>query len=77
MTRAPRTDRLFVAERYGKIFSFSDNPEASEAALFLDLGKVLSRLQEPLIKLNSGRCLHAPVDDIGSEKLPPKNADPE
>ncbi len=41
LTRAPGTDRLFVAERYGKIFSFPNTPQAEKADLFLDLGNVV------------------------------------
>ena len=38
----PGTDRLFVAERYGKIFSFPNDPRTSNGrTLFLDLGKVI------------------------------------
>jgi glucose/arabinose dehydrogenase len=38
---APGTDRLFVAERYGKIYSFRDDPRVERADLFLDLDKVI------------------------------------
>ncbi len=41
MTRIPGTDRLVVAERYGKIFSFADDPKTAKAELLLDLGKVV------------------------------------
>jgi uncharacterized repeat protein (TIGR03806 family) len=41
LTSAPGTDRLFVAERYGKIFSFPNDPRTQKAELFLDLGKVI------------------------------------
>jgi uncharacterized repeat protein (TIGR03806 family) len=41
LTSAPGTDRLFVAERYGKIFSFANDPRVERAELFLDLGKVI------------------------------------
>ncbi|MBI2824457.1 MAG: PQQ-dependent sugar dehydrogenase [Planctomycetia bacterium] len=40
MAAAPRADRLFVVERYGKIFSFPNDAQVSQAELFLDLKKV-------------------------------------
>ena len=39
LTRAPGSDRLFVAERYGKIFSFTNDPDTAESQLLLDVGK--------------------------------------
>jgi glucose/arabinose dehydrogenase len=41
ITSAPGSDRLFVAERYGKIYSFPNDPRVKGADLFLDLGKVI------------------------------------
>ena len=41
LVSAPGTDRLFVAERYGKIYSFPNDPRVERAELFLDLGKVI------------------------------------
>jgi uncharacterized repeat protein (TIGR03806 family) len=41
LTGAPGTDRLFVAERYGRIYSFPNDPAVEKAELFLDLGKVI------------------------------------
>jgi uncharacterized repeat protein (TIGR03806 family) len=41
LVAAPGTDRLFVAERYGRILSFAGDPAAEKAELFLDLGKVV------------------------------------
>jgi uncharacterized repeat protein (TIGR03806 family) len=41
MVRAPESDRLFVVERYGKIFSFRNNVQTEKSELFLDLGKVI------------------------------------
>jgi uncharacterized repeat protein (TIGR03806 family) len=40
MVSAPGSDRLFVVERYGKIYSFPNDPRVEQAELFLDLGKV-------------------------------------
>jgi len=39
LTTAPGTDRLFVAERFGKIRSFPNQRDAAEAEVLLDLGK--------------------------------------
>ncbi len=41
LTSARGTDRLFVAERYGKIYSFPNEPSVEQAELFLNLGKVI------------------------------------
>jgi len=41
LTSAPGMDRLFVAERYGKILSFPNSAGVEQAELFLDLGKVI------------------------------------
>jgi hypothetical protein len=41
LTNAPGTDRLFVAERYGKVYSFPNDPTVARADLFLDVGKVI------------------------------------
>ena len=41
VTSAPGTDRLFVAERYGKIFSFENNAQTQSSELLLDVGKVV------------------------------------
>ena len=41
LTNAPGTDRLFVAELLGKIYSFPNRPEVSQPDLFVDLGEHL------------------------------------
>jgi len=41
MTAAASSDRLFVAERYGKVYSFPNQPDVQQADLLLDLGKVI------------------------------------
>jgi len=41
MTVARGTGRLFVVERYGKVYSFVNNPQTEEAELFFNLGKVI------------------------------------
>jgi uncharacterized repeat protein (TIGR03806 family) len=40
-TGAPDLDRLFVAERFGKIFSFPLDPKATDAKLLIDLKKTV------------------------------------
>ncbi len=41
MTSLTGTNRLFVVERYGKIYSFPNDPDVKQADLFFDLGKVI------------------------------------
>ena len=41
VTSAPGSDRLFVAERYGKIFSFENKGQTQTSDLLLDVGKVV------------------------------------
>jgi putative heme-binding domain-containing protein len=43
ITNAPGCDRLFVTERYGRVFSFRNDPELDRADLLLDLHQVLGR----------------------------------
>lgn len=45
MARAPETDRLFVGEQGGKIFSFRNRPDA-KAELFCDLPKEIKTLKQ-------------------------------
>jgi uncharacterized repeat protein (TIGR03806 family) len=44
LTNAPGTDRLFVAEQYGKLFSIPSQPDPKEADLFLDCTTLAPRL---------------------------------
>jgi putative heme-binding domain-containing protein len=44
LTNAPSTDRLFVAEQKGKIFSIPNDPNCKQADLFLDVNKLVERL---------------------------------
>jgi putative heme-binding domain-containing protein len=44
LTSAPGTDRLFVAEQYGKLFSIPNNPGTAAADLFLDATTLVPRL---------------------------------
>ena len=44
LTNAPATDRLFVAEQYGKIFSIPNDPNASAADLFLDATQLVPQI---------------------------------
>ena len=41
ISNAPDSNRLFVVERYGKIYSFVNEPNVKKADVFLDLGRVL------------------------------------
>ena len=41
MDAAPGSDRLFVAERFGRILSFENNREADQADVLLDLDKTI------------------------------------
>src|SRR5262249_42467921 len=41
MANVPGSDRLLVAERHGKIFSFRNDPKVAEADLLLDLKKTI------------------------------------
>lgn len=41
ITTAPGLDRLFVAERPGKVFSFPNSKDASEKKLLVDVGKTV------------------------------------
>jgi uncharacterized repeat protein (TIGR03806 family) len=43
ITSVPGSERLFVTERYGRVFSFPITPEPDHADLLLDLNKVLGR----------------------------------
>jgi len=41
MAHAPASDRVFVAQRYGKVFSFRNEPSTDKAELVLDIKKPL------------------------------------
>jgi len=58
----PGTDRLVVAQRYGKIFSFRNDPRADRAELLLDAGKVVFGLAFHSHFINNGflYVLHVP-----------------
>ncbi|HLW64163.1 MAG TPA: PQQ-dependent sugar dehydrogenase, partial [Gemmataceae bacterium] len=43
ITNAPGSDRLFITERYGKIFSIRNDPKVTKADLLLDMNQVLGR----------------------------------
>ena len=45
ITKAPGSDRLFVAEQGGKIFSFSNKPDVAAADLVIDLAKEIKGVQ--------------------------------
>src|SRR5262245_44331456 len=46
LTSAPGTDRLFVAEQYGKLFSIPNKPDAASADPFLDTQALVARIPE-------------------------------
>ncbi len=46
ITSAPFSDRLFVVEQFGKIFSFANKPDVSEADLVVDLAKEIADVQQ-------------------------------
>ena len=45
MTNAPGSDRLFVVEQAGKIFSFPNKPDVKEADPVVDLGKAIKGVE--------------------------------
>ncbi len=46
LTNAPATDRLFVAEQHGKIFSIPNDPNAAAADLFLDASTLVPEISK-------------------------------
>lgn len=46
ITTAPGSDRLFVVEQSGKIFSFPNKPDAKKAELVVDLAKAIPGVQQ-------------------------------
>src|SRR6516225_10369382 len=44
LTNAPGTNRMFVAEQMGKIFSIANDPKAAAADLFLDCTTLVDRI---------------------------------
>ncbi len=46
LTRAPGSDRLFVVEQGGKIFSFPNKPDVAAADLVIDLAKAIPGAQQ-------------------------------
>jgi uncharacterized repeat protein (TIGR03806 family) len=46
LTNAPGTDRLFVAEQGGKVFSIPNDPDCSSADLLLDVNELVARFNE-------------------------------
>jgi putative heme-binding domain-containing protein len=57
ITAAPDCDRLFVTERYGRVFSFRNDPQTERAELLLDLNGVLGRTT-PRTVVAYGFALH-------------------
>ncbi len=69
LTSAPGSDRLFVVERYGKIYSFPVNRQTSQSELLLDFGKVIYGLAfHPQFKQNGYFYVTYVVDP--KEELP-------
>ena len=48
LTNAPSTDRLFVAEQKGRIYSIPNDPDCKQADLFLDVNELVRRLNAML-----------------------------
>ena len=48
LTNAPSTDRLFVAEQKGRIYSIPNEPNCKQADLFLDVNALVERLNSML-----------------------------
>lgn len=48
LTNAPGTDRLFVAEQSGKVFSFPDDADCRKADLFLDAKQLVEQMNGKL-----------------------------
>ncbi|HLQ43883.1 MAG TPA: PQQ-dependent sugar dehydrogenase, partial [Planctomycetaceae bacterium] len=46
LTNAPGSDRLFVVEQAGKIFSFPNKPDVAQADLVVDLAKAIAGVQQ-------------------------------
>ena len=50
LTNAPSTDRLFVAEQKGRIYSIPNDPKCKQADLFLDVNELVEQLNTTLAK---------------------------
>ncbi|MEX0712387.1 MAG: PQQ-dependent sugar dehydrogenase, partial [Pirellulales bacterium] len=61
---APGGERLFVVERFGKVFSFDNDPNTDRADLLLDLNQVLGRT-EPKTVVAYGFTVHPQVAENG------------
>lgn len=57
ITGAPGSDRLFVTERYGKVFSFPNDPKVEAADLLVDINVLLNR-QAPKTVATYGFVTH-------------------
>ena len=58
LTNAPATERMFVAEQYGKIFSIPHDPTVSTADLFLDAGELSSAPEQNLVDNQGSSHMH-------------------
>ena len=57
LTSAPGTERLFVAEQAGAIYSIPDDPDCTEADPFLDVTQLVDQLNEHLPKPDKVRLV--------------------
>jgi putative heme-binding domain-containing protein len=64
MPYAPGLPRLFVVERYGRIFSFRNDPQVDHADLLLDLNQVLGRASPKTMNVY-GFALHPKFSQNG------------
>ena len=55
ITNAPGTNRLFVAEGKGKVYSFPDDQNCQKADLFLDANELVEQLNKKIKPVNSIR----------------------
>ena len=72
LTNAPGSDRLFVVEQAGKIFSFPNTPGVAAADLVIDLAKTIPGVQvydpvqqEDDVLLAGDRLAHRAVHSVG------------
>lgn len=68
LATAPGSDRFYVAERHGKVFSFVNRPDSAEKELLLDTGKITYGLAlHPKFQENGlfyvVNCTDAPAPD--------------
>jgi uncharacterized repeat protein (TIGR03806 family) len=62
---APGSDRLFVVEQFGKIFSFTNRPDATRADLLVDVPRLAPRQGLPLVKQTYALAFHPKFAENG------------